>query len=108
MAMTDDLQRHGPFGTYSGVTIVTDGTAYFTGSALGAAAVMVSGSTFAGTITAAKGGTIGTKTLAMSGHFTGSVAIAANPGTTVSPLFELGIYSATSAADTEHIIVFTK
>ena len=108
MAMHEELQRHGPFGKYSGVTIVTNGTTYFTGSALGAAAVMVSGSTFAGSITGAKGGTIGTKTLAMSGHFTGSVAVAANPGTTVSPLFELGIYSATSAADTEHIIVFTK
>ena len=108
MAMTNDLQKHGPFGKYSGLHVVTNGTVYFTGSALGAAAVMVSGSTFAGTITAAKGGTIGTKTLAMSGHFTGSVAIAANPGTTVSPLFELGIYSATSAAETEHIIVFSR
>ena len=108
MAMTNDLQKHGPFGKYSGLHVVTNGTVYFTGSALGAAAVMVSGSTFAGSITAAGGGTLGTKTLAMSGHFTGSVAIAANPGTTVSPLFELGIYSATSAAETEHIIVFSR
>jgi hypothetical protein len=48
MAMTNDLQKHGPFGKYSGLHVVTNGTVYFTGSALGAAAVMVSGSTFEG------------------------------------------------------------
>tara|TARA_R100001377_G_C3170555_1_gene102916 strand:- start:516 stop:842 length:327 start_codon:yes stop_codon:yes gene_type:complete len=108
MAMTNDLKKHGPFGKYSGLHVVTNGTVYFTGSALGAAAVMVSGSTFAGSITAAGGGTLGTKTLALSGQFTESVGFPAAPGNVVSPLFELGIYSATSAADTEHIVVFSR
>ena len=108
MAMTSDLQKHGPFDKYSGVHVVTNDTVYFTGSALGAAAVMVSGSTFAGTITAAGGGTIGTKTLALSGNTSGSLSVTNNAFVSVSPIVELGIYSATSAATTEHIVVFTK
>ena len=55
---SDDLNKFGPFGRYNEVTIVSTGTTIFTGSQLGAAAIIVSHSSASpnGKITLARGG----------------------------------------------------
>jgi len=45
---SDDLNKFGPFGRYNEVTIVSTGTTTFTGSQLGAAAIITQFSTSVG------------------------------------------------------------
>jgi len=63
---------------------------HFTGSNLGAAAFMVSGSTQAGEVELASGGTLHLDSLSKN------------------VIYECGLFSATSAAATEHILVLKR
>mgnify|MGYP003631218791 FL=1 len=90
---TEDLAKFGPFGKYNEAIIVTNETVHFTGSNIGAAAFYHSGSTAAGTVELARGGTINMEQF---------------PAGEYKSILELGIYSATSAAATEHIVVLKR
>jgi len=85
-----DLNKYGPFGKYNGVNIVTNRTTDFSSGSVGASAFMVSGSTFNGHVGLARGGKMMTK------------------GLTVGVIYDIGIASATSAANTEHILVLRR
>tara|TARA_R110001592_G_scaffold2180_4_gene13295 strand:+ start:1533 stop:1811 length:279 start_codon:yes stop_codon:yes gene_type:complete len=50
------LEKFGPFGRYNGVTKVNNATVHFTGSKIGAAAIMLGEASTTGTITLARGG----------------------------------------------------
>jgi hypothetical protein len=95
--LTEDLQKFGPFGKYNEAVVVTSATAHFTGSNIGAAAFYVSGSTYAGSVTLARGGTLQLAGLNKLDTSAGGPTIV-----------EAGLYSATSAAATEHIVVLKR
>ena len=100
----NEMRKYGPFGKYNGAEIVSNAKRIFTGSALGASAFMISGSTFAGGVTSSDGTIISSNTFAQIG-LSGS-ADTPQPGCT--PIIELSIAGCTSAAATEHIIVLKK
>ena len=86
-----DLNKYGPFGRYNNLEIVTNKSVDFSsGSRLGAAAVIRSGSDAGGYIDLAGGGRM---------HL-GSM--------TAGVLYEIGIKGATSNSADEHILVLRR
>ncbi len=65
--VTDELNKFGPFGKYNAVTVVANdsGNNDFSSGSLGAAAFMISGSSIAGRVNLARGGTMELGTLAI-------------------------------------------
>ena len=92
---TEDLAKFGPFGKYNEAIVVTNATVHFTGSNLGAAAFYHSGSTYTGEVELSRGGII---------NMEGINKVDVNSGR----IYEMGLFSATSAAVTEHIVVLKR
>ena len=92
---TEDLAKFGPFGKYNEAIVITNATVHFTGSNLGAAAFYHSGSTYEGKVELARGGIIN-----MNGINKADV--------TGQQIMECGLFSVTSAAATEHIVVLKR
>ena len=92
---TEDLAKFGPFGKYNEAVVVTNATMHFTGSNIGAAAFYHSGSTYAGEVELARGGII---------HMEGINKVDAHG----QQIMECGLFNATSAAATEHIVVLKR
>ena len=88
--VSDDLNKFGPFGKYNGSTQVTNTVVDFTGSNLGAAAFIPSGTMSNGVIYLARGGAIPMNTL------------------TVGSLYEIGVARVSSSTAIESVYVLKR
>ena len=88
--VTEELNKFGPFGKYNGCIVVSASSKDFSSGSLGAAGFILSGSTKAGHVNLARGGRI------------------ENNGLTAGTVYEIGVASVFSAAQTENIIVLLR